>query len=91
MHRCAVPDELHAQGEGVTTGLRKVTDDMKSKNRADRSGVVPALSSSATPTSTVHLSAAGDRSTSHIGTHILDIRIGLPVDCVPVRREGGRR
>ena len=29
------------QGDGVTKGLRKVTDDMKSKNRADRTGVVP--------------------------------------------------
>ncbi len=30
------------QGEGVTSGLRKVTDDMKTKNRAERSGAVPA-------------------------------------------------
>jgi hypothetical protein len=30
------------QGEAVTTGLRKVTDDMKTKNRTDRSGAVPA-------------------------------------------------
>ncbi|CAL8460663.1 g193 [Coccomyxa elongata] len=29
------------KGDGVTKGLRKVTDDMKSKNRADRTGVVP--------------------------------------------------
>ncbi len=28
------------QGETVTKGLKKVTDDMKTKNRADRSGVV---------------------------------------------------
>ncbi|KAL6517292.1 F-actin-capping protein subunit alpha [Orobanche minor] len=28
-------------GKPVTAGLRKVTDDMKTKNRADRSGVVP--------------------------------------------------
>jgi len=28
------------KGEGVTTGLRKVTADMKSKNRADRSGKI---------------------------------------------------
>ena len=26
------------QGDNVTQGLRKVTDDMKTKNRADRSG-----------------------------------------------------
>lgn len=30
------------KGEQVTAGLRKVTDDMKTKNRADRSGAVPA-------------------------------------------------
>ena len=28
------------QGDTVTKGLKKVTDDMKTKNRADRSGVV---------------------------------------------------
>lgn len=37
----AVFSELN-KGEAVTAGLRKVTDDMKSKNRADRSGVVSA-------------------------------------------------
>ncbi|KAL4615742.1 hypothetical protein ACB092_07G148700 [Castanea dentata] len=31
-----------SSGKPVTTGLRKVTDDMKTKNRADRSGVVSA-------------------------------------------------
>ncbi|KAL6647370.1 hypothetical protein ACP70R_014807 [Stipagrostis hirtigluma subsp. patula] len=31
-----------SSGKGVTQGLRKVTDDMKSKNRTDRSGVVSA-------------------------------------------------
>lgn len=35
----AVFHEL-SSGKSVTSGLRKVTDDMKSKNRADRSGVV---------------------------------------------------
>jgi hypothetical protein len=34
------------QGAGVTAGLRRVTDDMKAKNRADRSGAVPAAVSS---------------------------------------------
>lgn len=50
--RCQVSSERHAtsstywhchwyvQGEAVTGGLRKVTDDMKTKNRADRTGVV---------------------------------------------------
>lgn len=28
------------QGSAVTSGLRKVTDDMKAKNRTDRTGVV---------------------------------------------------
>lgn len=37
----AVFNELN-KGEAITSGLRKVTDDMKSKNRADRSGVVSA-------------------------------------------------
>lgn len=37
----AVFSEL-AKGDGVTAGLRKVTDDMKVKNRADRSGKVTA-------------------------------------------------
>ncbi len=31
---------LPPQGEGITSGLKKVTDDMKTKNRADRSSVV---------------------------------------------------
>ena len=35
----AVFKELN-QGEAITAGLRKVTDDMKAKNRADRSGFV---------------------------------------------------
>ena len=29
------------QGDKITSGLRKVTDDMKTKNRADRGGLVP--------------------------------------------------
>jgi adenylyl cyclase-associated protein len=37
------------RGESVTAGLKKVTADMKTKNRADRSGAVPA-SISAPPT-----------------------------------------
>ena len=30
-----------AQGGNVTSGLKKVSDDMKTKNRADRTGAVP--------------------------------------------------
>ncbi|XP_009605961.1 cyclase-associated protein 1 [Nicotiana tabacum] len=37
----AVFDEINS-GKPVTSGLRKVTDDMKAKNRADRTGVVNA-------------------------------------------------
>lgn len=37
------------QGTGVTSGLRKVTDDMKTKNRADRSGQVTATPAAAAP------------------------------------------
>ena len=37
----AVFNELN-KGEAITSGLRKVTDDMKAKNRTDRSGVVAA-------------------------------------------------
>ncbi|CAN4112354.1 unnamed protein product [Withania somnifera] len=37
----AVFDEINS-GKSVTSGLRKVTDDMKTKNRADRTGVVNA-------------------------------------------------
>ncbi|CAI0377320.1 unnamed protein product [Linum tenue] len=36
----AVFQEINS-GKPVTAGLRKVTDDMKSKNRVDRTGVVP--------------------------------------------------
>lgn len=31
-----------SKGEGVTSGLRKVTADMKTKNRTDRTGAIPA-------------------------------------------------
>ncbi|KAL3158071.1 hypothetical protein ABBQ32_011678 [Trebouxia sp. C0010 RCD-2024] len=51
----AVFSELN-KGNTVTSGLKKVTDDMKSKNRADRSGAVPSSTPSATKPST---SAAG--------------------------------
>jgi len=32
-----------SKGEGVTSGLKKVTDDMKTKNRTDKVSVVPAV------------------------------------------------
>jgi len=39
------------KGEGVTSGLKKVTNDMKSKNRTDKSSVVPATSAKETSNS----------------------------------------
>ena len=33
---------VRLQGDSVTRGLKKVTDDMKAKNRADRTGTVSA-------------------------------------------------
>lgn len=33
----------------MTSGLKRVTDDMKSKNRSDRSGMVPASASGSRP------------------------------------------
>ena len=39
---CVCPQRRSAlQGDAATSGLKRVTDDMKTKNRADRSGVVP--------------------------------------------------
>lgn len=38
------------KGEGVTTGLKKVTADMKSKNRTDKTSVVPAATTTAKQT-----------------------------------------
>jgi len=40
-----------SQGENVTQGLKKVTADMKSKNRTDKSSVVPASNSKSSSTS----------------------------------------
>lgn len=47
-----------AQGTAVTSGLRKVTDDMKTKNRADRSGHVTAMPAAAAPKPAVKPAAA---------------------------------
>ncbi|CAM0875079.1 unnamed protein product [Alopecurus aequalis] len=44
----AVFQEISA-GTAVTSGLRKVTDDMKTKNRADRSGVVNSAAAAPAP------------------------------------------
>lgn len=45
------------KGEGITKGLKKVTDDMKTKNRADRTGAVLAAESD-NPTTTKNTAAA---------------------------------
>ena len=37
----AVLAAIASKGDGATRGLRKVTDDMKTKNRSDRTGAVP--------------------------------------------------
>lgn len=51
----------------VTAGLRKVTDDMKTKNRADRSGVVG---------SSVKESQAAPRAFSKVGPPKLELQMG---------------
>jgi hypothetical protein len=52
---------LMPQGDGVTKGLRKVTDDMKSKNRADRSGLVPQQAPGAAPAAAAAPAAGGPK------------------------------
>ena len=51
----------------VTAGLRKVTDDMKSKNRTDRSGVVA---------STAKQSHAGSQAISKVGPPKFELQMG---------------
>lgn len=46
------------KGEAVTSGLKKVTDDMKTKNRTDKSSVVPAVVKTATTSSATKKAAA---------------------------------
>lgn len=47
-----------SQGEGVTSGLRKVTNDMKAKNRADRSGKIEEVEKKPAPTGRLGKTAA---------------------------------
>jgi adenylyl cyclase-associated protein len=47
------------RGTAVTSGLRKVTDDMKAKNRADRPGAVPASASAGAPSAPAPTPAPG--------------------------------
>jgi adenylyl cyclase-associated protein len=54
----AVFKELN-QGEKITSALRKVTDDMKTKNRADRVGVVPDAPTSAPRTAAMGSAVSG--------------------------------
>lgn len=68
-HFCAGSSSLHdvpchctdhvVQGTAVTSGLRKVTDDMKTKNRADRSGHVVAATPAAKAPEKAAAPAAG--------------------------------
>jgi len=46
------------KGENVTSGLKKVTNDMKSKNRTDKSSVVPAIVPKATTSAAAKKTAA---------------------------------
>ncbi|GFR50698.1 hypothetical protein Agub_g12953 [Astrephomene gubernaculifera] len=49
-----------SKGEGITSGLRRVTADMKAKNRPDRSGAVPGTTAAtAAPASTSSGGAGG--------------------------------
>ncbi|XP_044373442.1 cyclase-associated protein 1 [Triticum aestivum] len=59
-------------GKDVTSGLRKVTDDMKAKNRADRSGVVTSSAAAPAPAKT---SRAGTFA-SKTGTPKLELQMG---------------
>ncbi|KAL3621237.1 F-actin-capping protein subunit alpha [Castilleja foliolosa] len=56
-----------SSGKPVTSGLRKVTDDMKTKNRADRSGVVAAAEKQ---------SRAGSPAFSKTGPPKLELQMG---------------
>lgn len=47
-----------SKGEDVTSGLRRVTDDMKTKNRTDRSGAVPAVAPKPKPAAAAATGAA---------------------------------
>ncbi|CAI9104507.1 OLC1v1003192C2 [Oldenlandia corymbosa var. corymbosa] len=62
----AVFQEINS-GKPVTSGLRKVTDDMKTKNRTDRTGVVSAGEKEARPSSS---------SFSKVGPPKLELQMG---------------
>lgn len=49
------------KGGSVTSGLRKVTDDMKTKNRTERSGTVPAAPAAAAALAPATAAAPGGR------------------------------
>ncbi|PNW83037.1 hypothetical protein CHLRE_06g304100v5 [Chlamydomonas reinhardtii] len=60
-----------SKGEAITSGLRKVTDDMKAKNRPDRSGTVPA---SAAPAPATAASASGKAAAAPSGPPKLELQ-----------------
>ena len=57
-HGSRLPTVNALQGDAVTSRLKRVTDDMKTKNRADRSGVVPVSASPAKGAATAGVSRA---------------------------------
>ncbi|KAF7044110.1 hypothetical protein CFC21_053380 [Triticum aestivum] len=59
-------------GKDVTSGLRKVTDDMKAKNRADRSGVVTSSAAAPAPAKTSRAGTFGSKT----GTPKLELQMG---------------
>jgi len=58
----AVLAAIASKGDGATKGLKKVTDDMKSKNRGDRTGAVPGAAS--TPSPAAGVGGAASRTTT---------------------------
>lgn len=54
------------QGDNVTTGLKKVTDDMKTKNRADRTGAVPSSAPTSAPTASKGAECSSDNAPTSV-------------------------
>ena len=94
----AVFKELN-KGEAITSGLRKVTDDMKTKNRADRSGLVgdapaaaaaaatkPATAAAAPATKAPKLSLEGKKWAveNHVGNKTIELNDVNPKQTVYV-------
>ncbi|KXZ41813.1 CAP1 protein [Gonium pectorale] len=63
-----------SKGEGITSGLRKVTDDMKAKNRPDRTGTVPASTAPSGPAGGAPAAAAPAAKGGPSGTPKLELQ-----------------